>query len=262
MVSPKVLPLTSVRNPRDLGGYPAADGKVIKSHRLLRTGKMSHLTAKDQQFLQSYGLVQVVDLRTKAECQKSGDPAIAGVKHYNISASSHDNTQAGKSLQELEKQYRLDPLAGFRQMCQSYHDSIVSSHAQHAYHDLFELLAATKEGATIFHCSEGKDRTGLVTVLLLHLLGVAPEVIRQDYLFSNPMLDNYRFQRDQAALKTGANLNTRACLRSLGSVANEYLDTALITVQDNYSDLDSYLSKQIGVTSSLKAELRKLYLEA
>lgn len=256
-----VLKLTSVRNPRDLGGLKTQDGHQLKSKRLIRSGKISALLPADAAWLKKYGLVKIIDLRSQDECRKTPDSTIAGVEHYNISVSVNDTTQAATSLKELEKQYSSDPLAGFRQMCTSYRENVLSTKAQKAFHQVLELLANTETGAILFHCSEGKDRTGLVTLLLLYLLGVNLETIRQDYLFSNIMLDDYRARRDAKAVKEGANFNTRACMRSLGSVANEYLDAALIAIQKNYGNLDSYLQEQIGVSSTLKSQLQKLYLE-
>ena len=59
----KFLPLKSVRNPRDLGGYVGADGRKIKDGLLLRTGTVSCITPKDAAFLQRYGVKTIIDLR-------------------------------------------------------------------------------------------------------------------------------------------------------------------------------------------------------
>lgn len=257
----KVLPLKTVRNPRDLGGLRGFDGRRIKFHRLLRTGKMSDISKADQRFLLNYGLKKVVDLRTPAESRRIPDTIIPGVQHDNISISARDTTNAGATLKQLMNGYSKDPLAGFKHMLASYRENVLSKHGQQAFHRLLELLADTPHGAVIFHCSEGKDRTGLATLFLLSVLGVDPETIRQDYLFSNRLLNGYRARRDKKAQRDGANFNTRCCMRSLGSVANEYLDAALLAIDANYGGLDSYLERQLGVTSSLQEQLRKLYLE-
>lgn len=261
-IHPLVLPLKTVRNPRDLGGYVGFEGRKIKKGRLLRTGKMSHLSAHDRQFLENYGVSKVIDLRSPLEIKKSPDDHLAGVQHYNISLSDVDNTQGGqRDLKKAFAVYRQDQYAGFRMMCRRYHDHVAKKHAQYALHQILELLAATKEGAVIYHCSEGKDRTGIVTMVILYLLGVDLETIRQDYLYSNYLLNSYRAVRDRWFKETGENLKFRANMRILGSVEDAFLDTALITVEEDFGGLDNYLQNQVGVTPDLRDALRELYLE-
>ncbi|RVU70449.1 tyrosine-protein phosphatase [Lactobacillus xujianguonis] len=262
MLKPLVLPLKSVRNPRDLGGYVGFDGRKIKARRLLRTGNIANISEADKQYLQAYGLNQIIDLRSPLEIKRNPDQEITGVKHYLLSISDEDNTNGGKKdLTRTFQRYREDQYAGFHMMCQRYHDHVAREHAQKTLHQILELLANNHEGATLYHCSEGKDRTGIVTIVLLYILGVDLETIRQDYLFSNPMLDSYRAKRDQRFAANGENLKFRANMRVLGSVSNSFFDTALITVKEKFGSLDDYLREQLGVTPDLRDALRELYLE-
>src|SRR5699024_3456143 len=90
------------------------------------------------------------------------------------------NTKGGKKdLTQVFATYRQDQYAGFRMMCERYKSHVLKEHAQHSLHKILELLANTEKGAVLYHCSEGKDRTGLVTVVLLYLLGVD---IRQNWI--------------------------------------------------------------------------------
>ena len=102
---------------------------------------------------------------------------------------------------------------------------------------------------------------GSVTLILLYILGVDLETIRQDYLWSNYLLTDYRATRDQMFAKRGENLNFRANMRTLGSVMDAFLDTTLITIDQEFGGLDQFISEQLDVTPELKATLRELYLE-
>lgn len=262
MVKPVVLPLKSVRNPRDLGGYIGYNGRRLKMKRLIRSGKISDLSQHDAEFLRNYGLVKIIDLRSPLECQKAADSKIAGVEHYNISLSVDDNTNGGKKdIARVFEIYRHDQYAGFKLMCDRYRDHVLKEHAQNSLHKILEILANTEEGSVLYHCSEGKDRTGIVTVAVLYLLGVDMETIRQDYLYSNYMLNEYRAKKDQLARQAGENMCFRANMRILGSVSDAFLDTALIAIEKNYGSLDNYLEQEIGVTPQLRESLRDLYLE-
>lgn len=261
-IKPLVLPLKTVRNPRDLGGYIGFEGRKIKSHRLLRTGTISHLSDHDRLFLKHYGLQQVIDLRSPLEIKLFPDADIPGVRHYDLALSDQDNTQGGAhDIAKMHALYAQDQYAALKKMAQRYHDHVATKKAQHTMHQILELLAATEEGATIFHCSEGKDRTGIVTLIILYVLGVDLETIRQDYLYSNYLLNDYRAKRDQKFKEAGKNLNFRANMRILGSVADSFLDTALITIANDYGGLAAYVRNQIGVTPALRDTLRSRYLE-
>jgi protein-tyrosine phosphatase (fragment) len=260
-VQAKVLPLKTIRNPRDLGGYLTQDGHKVKMQRLLRTGRICNLSRHDQQYLINYGLRKVIDLRSEKERKQDPDTLISGTKHFNISISPEDNTEAGTSFEDLFKKFDANPTAAFEHMRENYRLMITRPHSQRAFHRVLEEMANTPEGAIIFHCSEGKDRTGLTTFFILYILGVDLETIRQDYLFSNYMLNDYRARRDLEAKEKGSSLAFRANLRSLGSVADEYLDNAIITMCEEYGGIDSYIKKQLAVSDELIDLLRKLYLE-
>ncbi len=190
MINPNVLPLEKVRNPRDIGGYVGYQGRKVKMHRLIRSGKISNITSKDKKFLLDYGLTKIIDLRSPLECHKMPDSQIPGVEHLDISIAEDDNTNGGKKdLDKVFATYRKDQYAGFKMMCDRYRSHVVKEHAQNSLHKILEVLANTKEGAILYHCSEGKDRTGIVTVMILYILGVDMETIRQDYLYSNYMLN-------------------------------------------------------------------------
>lgn len=177
--------------------------------------------------------------------------------------SADDNTKGGggHSVEKMFEEYRKDQYAGFRMMCQRYYDHVTKPHAQETLRKILEMLANTPDGAILYHCSEGKDRTGIVTVLILYLLGVDLETIRQDYLYSNYMLNNYRARRDKEFAEDGENLSFRANMRILGSVSDAFLDTSLITIDKEFGGLDEYVKTQLNVTPELRDTLRELYLE-
>lgn len=262
MVAPLVLPLEHVPNPRDLGSYRGIDGRMIKKHRLLRTGKLFEMPKSDENYLLDYGLNTIIDLRTPQEIKNMPDTTPTGVKHLVIPV--HEDEKIGvpdETKEQLRSAYDKDQYAGFKVMCYQYRKTVRSKHSQHAFHEVLENMASNQNGATIFHCSEGKDRTGFTAIYLLHILGVDLETIRQDYLYSNYMLNDYRAKLDKKARENGANEFVRANIRSLGSVANEYFDTAMILINKDYGGLDKYLHDEIGVDQDMVDQLRNIYLE-
>ncbi len=87
------------------------------------------------------------------------------------------------------------------------------------------------------------------------------ETIRQDYLFSNLMLGKYQAMMNQKIVDEGGGVVLRANVRSLASVANEYLDTALLLIDEKYNGLDNYIKNILKIDDELIQSLRELYLE-
>ncbi|MBA1393300.1 tyrosine-protein phosphatase, partial [Lactobacillus sp. XV13L] len=238
------------------------DGRLIKSHRLLRTGNISEITAQDEKFLLDYGVSKIIDLRSPAECKNSPDKVMPGVAHYACPLSVEDNTGGNGLDMEAEfAQYRRDQYAGLRMMCKRYKRHILAKPAQQSFHRIIALMAGSTGGAILYHCSEGKDRTGLVTLILLRILGVDMETIRRDYLYSNWMLNDYRAQRDLRFKRDGESDCFRANMRVLGSVSDAFLDTSLITINENFGGLDAYISDVLDIDQQMQDVLREKYLE-
>ena len=158
-----LLPIATAINPRELGGLTGFNNRKIQMHRLLRTGDLSKMSQKDKQFLKNYGVVKIIDLRSKSESVSHPDPQIDGVQNISIPLSSEEGTLGGESnLTQEAKLYNENPHAAFKMMCDHYRDHVVAAHDQKTVRQVLKILSETEEGAIIFHCTEGKDRTGFL----------------------------------------------------------------------------------------------------
>lgn len=257
-----VLPINTVLNPRDLGGYYGWNNRKVKSHRLLRTGSINQISIEDEHFLQDYGLCKIIDLRSRTESIECPDPKISGVEYFLIPLSDEDGTLGGKDdLNDSSVIYNEDQYVGFKMMCEHYRDHVIKKHDRAAVRQILDILANTEKGTVLYHCSEGKDRTGFVTLFILYLLGVDLETIRQDYLYSNYMLNDYRAIRDKKFQKDDKSLTFRANMRILSSASDSFFDTVLITIENKFGGIEKYFKEQLGITPTLRDRLRKLYLK-
>ena len=185
-------------NIRDLGGYPTKDGRFTRWHTLIRSGNLDRVTPAGQQRLLDYGVRTVIDLRDETEVGDYPDvfAEIDAVDYVNLSLSqsgfAHNTAYA--HLGELYGQY----LGAFQE-------------------NIGKIISAISEGETavLFHCAIGKDRTGLISALLLGLADVPAQVIADDYALTAqsvaPVIaewrknaqqngdDLARFERDVAA---------------------------------------------------------------
>lgn len=154
---------------------------------------------------------------------------------------------------------------GYRHMLTVYSRMVTIPSAKQAFRQLFDRLLANPDGATIFHCTAGKDRTGMAAFLILSALGVPRETILKDYLLTNEVTADFR-ERWLAQMKaqmpqtaaTETLINNR---RELASVNADYLNTAITAIDNQYGDVQHYLSDYLGLSDDELHQLRDRYLE-
>lgn len=157
----RVIKLTNVKNMRDLGGWTLKDGTKIPYGRVYRSGKLSSANPADLAKLHSLGIKTSIDLRGSAEVITSGkDPGPA--QGFSDTISAPMNGIASPS--------------GYKDIIKNQKASVATA---------FLALAKGSTYPVIIHCSAGKDRTGVVSALLLDLLGVPRQQIVEDYLLSS-----------------------------------------------------------------------------
>lgn len=168
------IPLDGSYNIRDVGGYPAHDGRYVRWRRLLRSDSLHALTPASQQALREHGLRTIIDLRRPSEAAAKPNvfAAMPGLSYRNM--PMFDDTAArtvdapAYTLEELYTRY-ID-------MCQPQILAILSA------------VVAASADPVLVHCAVGKDRTGLVIALTLGALGVADQTIADDYALSHALL--------------------------------------------------------------------------
>lgn len=258
----RALPITSGSNFRELGGYQTKDGRYIKFHKILRSGMLATLNQQDLAYLNDYGMRAVVDFRSDDEVKHSPDKLPDNATYHYLPVFDYDQTENSESLQQLEARYRHNPNLGHQKMLRVYHNMIADPHAKQSYRQFFEtLLANTAENqAVLFHCTAGKDRTGMAAVFFLTALGVDPQTIKQDYLLTNRIaapIINARL--DELAAHHATN-DTIANIRALLSVNPEYLATAIKQIKKEAGSIINYLHQGLQLTDDDIKTLRQLYL--
>ncbi|MFD1394129.1 tyrosine-protein phosphatase [Lacticaseibacillus jixianensis] len=259
-MEPTLLNIHHGYNFRDLGGYQTADGRRVRPHRLVRSGGLDRLSDRDVAFLHEYGVRVDVDFRTQDERQEKPDRLPASAQYVADPVFSEDKTQVSKTWAEEQRLFSKDAKAGYHNMLRTYRDLALSDSAQKAYREFFDLALGEADHTLLFHCSAGKDRTGMAAVYVLAALGVDQATIRKDYLATNqfiqPALDEVLTQ----AKKEGGNQNMLQGLTDIWTVYPEYLDTALAAINETYGDMQRYLQEALRLTDHQLTTLRQLYL--
>ena len=179
-------------NFRELGGYRAADGRQVKYGLLYRGGNLDLLKSEaDHARLASLGLREILDLRSAGESAAHPDPAVPGAHYQRVCGMCNaDGTEMDFSGQGIER-LRQEKEAFERSVGHPVHDFEWFSALYRempfrnpAYHALFALLEGRRV-PVLFHCSCGKDRTGIGAMLILLALGVSRADALADYMLTN-----------------------------------------------------------------------------
>jgi protein-tyrosine phosphatase len=242
---PRVVPLQGASNVRDLGGWPAADGRRVRFGMVFRSASLASLTDDDAVALSETGVRTICDLRGEAE-QRSAPSRLPGVtKHAlciepSLQPSLSELLAAGGVTGE-------DVMALMRGAYAAY-----ALEWSHRYRALFDLLLDENAPPLLFHCTAGKDRTGFGAALILTALGVDEESVLEDYLATNRL---WRADPEVAALLPDA------VARVLLRVHPELITSTFAAVRDAHGTLDAYLEERIGLDAERRELLQERLLE-
>lgn len=262
------IPLEGPQNVRDLGGFEMEDGRRILPGRLIRSCELARLTDNDKRILlEEHHLHTIVDFRTEMEKMQVPDPELPGVKNLWIPVVDESmlgvTKEAGAdqdTVQQLMVQIKAGQITTEHFMQNLYRNIVLSDHAAKAYHHFFDVLLNRDRGAVLWHCSAGKDRAGMGTMLLLTALGAPRELILEDYLMVNVFLkDNIEYNRQRIIEKTGSEELADA-MTGLFSVKRSYAEYAFDVMEKQFGSAENYLTEMIGITPYECRKLQQMYL--
>ncbi len=238
--------LAGASNFRDLGGYPGKDGRIVRWRQIFRSNHLGHLTETDAAVLRSLGVRSAFDFRGMEERAS----ALCGIREIEVHSLPVEPTVVASLRAIMSTGTPLSQDHALEVMRDSYRSYVQENTPR--FRTLFTHLLEDR-APLVIHCTAGKDRTGFACALILHVLGVADEVISEDYLLTN------RFYRRDP---TASNDLPEDVRRVLASVQPPFLAAAFEAIDADYGDLESYLTDGLGLGSAERTALQGRYLEA
>jgi protein-tyrosine phosphatase len=238
----RFLPLTGLLNARDLGGLPLVGGGLTRHGRLLRSDAPLALGPEDRAHLVHFGLTTVVDLRETHELARdpNGLAGLEGIAVEHVEVWSLINASGIEPVDPWD-------ITGF------YLAAL--DHAGPAFATAARLLADA-EGAAMFHCTVGKDRTGLLALLILETVGVTREAIIEDFALTEPRIGPIRERLLLDAEQRG--IARRDFVRLLGATP-DLIEPALEHLDRRHGGAEAYLLRHGAAPrtlAGLRAKLR------
>ncbi|MDN5763208.1 MAG: tyrosine-protein phosphatase [Microlunatus sp.] len=259
------IPLATLPNLRDLGGWRTGDGRQVRSRTLFRSTELSRLTGPDRQAFEALRIDTVYDFRSVAERTTEPDVGLDGVAEVALDVLADAPTAIPGNLTQVLS----DPVVlaaakaelggqGVEQlMLASYHQLISLPSALDSYRRFYRGLLGEHEVPALFHCTTGKDRTGWAAASFLTLMGVPDEQVYREYLLTNDQLIPALEPVFTAFEQAGGN---RALLLPVLGVRREYLGRAFAEVLDRFGSIEGYFADGLGVDANDQEELRQRYL--
>lgn len=264
----QAVSLKSIENARELGGYMTADGRIVKDSVLLRSANLNGISDEDICLLtDTYRVQHIIDFRMAMEMTGAEDPPINGAQYHHLNVIDLSNLPAQKMPEtDLKKIDLIQIIRMSEQFGMLEEDMYIgfleSETGKKAYEDFFRiLLDSDPKRAVLWHCTSGKDRTGLAAMLLLSALGVDKETIVKDYLLTN------KFNAQRIA-------GTRRYLKAQGyddalikkavivfdAVGERFMRNALAYLKNEYGSANGYIRDGLNISQSEIEILKEKYL--
>ena len=253
------LPFKECENFRELGGYRGLDGRRVKYGVFFRGPALCALQNPEERALfERLGIRTVLDLRSESEKRHEPDPVFAGVEY--ISRSALRDAEGRDVDFDIEKIFS----GGEQSVAEMLH-AVDGGYAHMPFHndayvELFRILAQQRV-PVYFHCSAGKDRTGIGAALILLALGVDRDTVMEDYLITNTCRPVARQRVGRMLERFFPPERARELAALTAGVQRSSLERALDAISAKYSCFEDYLAAECSVSPAALAKIRTLYLE-
>lgn len=253
-VSIRHLSLQGTPNFRDLGGYETTDGHFVRWGLIYRSGVLTYLTDSDLTYLATLNVKVVCDFRTPQENSTAPEKwtSDASVQHLSVPIGTGSRDKPTVSLQTLLADHpSTEELRG--RLEKSYQQMVLDAAPQYA--TVFRQLS-DDHLPLLYHCTAGKDRTGIFSALLLIALGVPETTVLVDYELTNQYLGANQAQQATIAKASPEMASlTPEQKRVLMAADPAYLQSALAAIHLKYGDFDNYRRTALGVSD---AEMKQI----
>jgi protein-tyrosine phosphatase len=251
----RVVSLAGGHNFRDIGGYKTIDGRRVRWGLVFRSGSLADLTPTDEQRIAELGIKVVCDFRAnrERESRPSRWPDFATVDLWtrDHESSVGDLLEALKRPDTTAATIRDRMIAAYRQLPYEQADS---------YRELFRRIAAGSL-PLVFHCSAGKDRTGIAAALLLTSLGVPRDAVIEDYLLTERFFEGLCrivFADPATARFRHVDLSIwEPMLRA----DRAYIQAMFETLDKSHGSIEAYLRDVLGIDGAMRSALRDNLVE-
>ena len=248
------LELKGAKNTRDFFGLPTTDGRTINTKAFVRACTLDKLNKKDRaKLFGEYGIKTIIDLRDVYETEEKPDIKVDGVKYINIPIFTE--TTVGVSF-EKKSLSMLSEIPSYEII---YARMINEEGCREHLRSVFDIIV-NSDSPVVWHCSEGKDRCGIVSALWLSILGVPYDEIMKDYMLTNDVPSKNKARYYKLVLLATRDKKQADAILPLFEAHESFLDSAFNAINENFGGVDSFIENELGISKEKRIELQNKYL--
>ena len=246
-----MISIESVSNFRDV-----SIGSKMKKNLLFRCAKLSTLNDRDICVLENLNPHAIIDFRDPKEIKKAPDNLSAKLlkKYINLPISA-----STLSRMAAQKEIDGDSVESYEKVMEDSYRMYINNHKV-VWTKFFEILLKSNKLPIIFHCSAGKDRTGIASFMIQSIFKNPMDLIFENYLISNDLLTIKAATAEQSTNSSNQDsLVTKNMLTTLGKVQQSYLNAAIDEIDKKYSSLENYFISQLGLKVNDIQKLEQIF---
>ncbi|MEZ5408865.1 MAG: tyrosine-protein phosphatase [Acidimicrobiales bacterium] len=247
--------IDGTHNFRDVGGMQTADGRLVRPGLLYRSASLDSLTEAGRATLAGLGIRTIIDIRSEGEVGRNGRYAHegSGVDWFHVASPVGPPTGGGDPAREAAMARVMaseDPMALILPM--------LLGRAGPMFAGALEIIAEPERAPLVFHCTSGKDRTGLLGVVIHLILGVELETALVEFERSAEAYEHIR--ADIGTRYPFVETMPAATLDRMAAADRAWVVAALDTI-GGVAGVEPWLDS-IGIGADVRSTLRRLYLES
>ena len=260
----RTVEIPGVENFRDLGGYPAAEGRTVCWGRFFRSAVLRGMSPVELRVLGGLGLAHVFDFRTEGEAAIAPDTLPKGAA-YRATPALMDEGEAGRLLEmDLTSRIRsvrtrADAEPVRRMFRGIYTELPFANPAYRSMLDALDMPDGAPGASILLHCTAGKDRTGVGCALILLALGVPQAAVLEDYMLSKPYREKSNRRMLAYFAKLGATEPALELAAEMISVTPALMERTLGAIGERYPDFEAFLAAEYDVDARQLARWRALH---
>ncbi len=249
------LHLKGAKNTRDFYGLPTEDGRTVATRKFIRTCTLDKLSRKDKDILfNQYGIKKIIDLRDVYETEEKPDIKYPGVEYINIPIFTETTVGISFEKKSLEM---LDQIPPYEVI---YTRMVTEEGCREHLRQVFDIIVNSEE-PVVWHCSEGKDRCGIVSALFLAILGVPYKEIMDDYLLTNDVPSKNKDRYYKLVLLATKSKKKADAILPLFEAREEFLAASFEAIERDFGGIDKFIENELSISKEKREMLQNKYLK-
>lgn len=263
------IELRSVSNARQLGGYLTGSGRKVRKNCLVRSARLCGMSREDAATLRALGIDTVIDLRSPEEAAEYPDQNVDLFRYLSCPLPTVELGDYQKKIAEKfavtkdakEKTFYLSEYLSCLSMEDMYFEVLTAESSVKSLQSVFAVLLEPDTHGVLFHCTSGKDRTGIVAALIMLSLGACLSDVRADYYAS--AVATFAATETMAQNLRKEHYSTDAIdeIRYYNGIGKNIAESTYGRVVEDYGSAEAYLSEVLQLSKRQQNLLRDKYLE-